>query len=59
MFVEFVPDRYDDPGRFLDEILRHGFLLSRIDPGEGKVPTSRSAVLAGPPNADQMLVFSR
>lgn len=59
VFLEFVPDRYADPGRFLDEILRHGFLLSRIDPGAGVMPTSRAAVLAGPPSADVMLVLRR
>ncbi len=59
VFLEFVPDRYENAGNFLDEILRHGFLLSRIDPGNGVEPTSRAAVLQRPANQDQMLVLSR
>ncbi len=59
VFLEFTAARYSDPGRFLDEILAHGFALSVIDTSLGVLLTTRAEVLAGPPTEDQMLVLTR
>lgn len=59
ILIEFVLDRYPDPAQFLDEMLRHGFSLSRIDPGLGIMQVTRDAVLSGGPTDDQMLVLAR
>ncbi|KPF61547.1 hypothetical protein IP88_15660 [alpha proteobacterium AAP81b] len=57
--VEWVADRYADPERFLDEMLRHGFALSRLSYDEGVLPWDRRQALAMPANAEQMLVLTR
>jgi FkbM family methyltransferase len=59
VFIEFVLDRYADPALFLDEMLRHGFRLSRLDPDLGPLQITREAVLAASPSADQILVLAR
>lgn len=59
IFMEFAPIRYDDPARFVDEILRHGFALAIVDPERGVQPISRAEVLAGAASVDQMLVLRR
>lgn len=57
--MEFVLDRYAEPGLFLDEILRHGFELSRLHHDFGLQQVSREEVLAAPANVDQLLVLMR
>jgi FkbM family methyltransferase len=57
--MEFVLDRFDDPGLFLDEMLRHGFELSRLHHDFGLQTLSRAEVLAAPANIDQLLVLRR
>jgi FkbM family methyltransferase len=59
ILIEFVLDRYADPALFLDEILRHGFRLSRLDPDLGVLQVTCEAVLAANPTADQILVLVR
>ena len=59
VFVEFTPDRYDDPAAFLRLILATGFALSIVD-ADGEVrPIGFDAVLAGPAHVDRMLVLER
>jgi len=57
--VEWVADRYDDPERFLDEVLRHGFALSELHYDDGIHPADRGEVLAAPGDRERMLVLSR
>jgi FkbM family methyltransferase len=57
--MEFVLDRYDDPGLFLDEMLRHGLDLSRLTHDFGLQKVSREEVLAAPAGVDQLLVLMR
>lgn len=59
VFMEFTPARYDDPVAFLDEILRWGFAIERLDLAKGVAPCTIDDVLAAPPREDQMLCFSR
>lgn len=59
VILEFAAARYTDPGRFLDDILSHGFSSELIDYVAGVIPTTRAEILARPAHVDQMLVFSR
>ncbi len=59
VFVEFTPDRYEDPAAFLRDILATGFALSIVD-ADGEVrPVGFDSVLAGPRHVDRMLVLER
>ena len=57
--LEFTAARYDDPRAFLDELLKPGFSLERIDYVRGIVPASVDEVLASDPYVDIMLVLRR
>lgn len=59
IFMEFTVGRLDDPARFLDDILSHGFSLEIISFNDGVIPITREALLNGPKNVDHMLVFRR
>jgi FkbM family methyltransferase len=59
IFLEYTSARYENPARFLDEILSYGFALARIDFSHGVQPVTREAVLAWPAQEDQMLVLTR
>lgn len=59
VLLEFVADRYADPERFLSDILRHGFALSRLTYDVGVVPWDLAAALATPGGQEQMLVMKR
>ncbi len=57
--IEFVADRYEDPERFVDEMLRHGFALSELHYDDGIHPLDRQELLAGAGHRERMLVLSR
>lgn len=59
VLIEFVADRYADPERFIADILRHGFALSRLQYEGGVVPWSLKELLATPGGDEQMLVLVR
>ncbi len=59
VLIEFVADRYGDPERFVADILRHGFALSRLTYDDGVVPWSLAQLLETPGGDEQMLVLVR
>lgn len=59
VFLEFTPDRYQDPTAFLDRLQQPGFSISYLDPGKGIQPISREDILSGPRSQDVMLVLER
>jgi FkbM family methyltransferase len=59
VFVEFTPDRYEDPAAFLRQMLATGFALSIVDADGTVRPVGFDAVLAGPRHEDRMLVLER
>jgi FkbM family methyltransferase len=59
VFIEFTPDRYQDPKAFLNQMLETGFALAIIDHRHGVRPISIEQVLEGPGHEDRMLVLAR
>lgn len=59
IILEFTLKRYKDPNAFIDELSRHGFSFSVIDPSRGIVPTDRDRMLAHASGEDQLLILRR
>lgn len=59
VFLEFNAHRYAEPGRFLDEVLSHGFTVASIDLERGIVPVTAADILAREDREDWMLALTR
>lgn len=59
IFLEFVKNRYEDPGDFIDEITAEGFTIRELNMKSGIVPITREAILGRPREDDIMLMLTR
>lgn len=59
IILEVKLERYADAPGFVDELDRHGFSLSVIDPADGIVPIDRAGLLARRHDEDQLVVLRR
>lgn len=59
ILLEFVRDRYEDPGRFIDEIVAEGFALNHVSAATPLRPITRAEILKWPAADDIMLVMVR
>lgn len=59
IILEFTRGRYKKPDAFIEQLSRHGFGLSVIDPHQGLVPIDRAFLLNAPLVEDQLVVLRR